>query len=244
MSFKKGKETIRESFSAADKLVIIDYALQHSQTKASIRYGIHKSMVSRWLKDYVKIKNAPAASKRISDGPRVKRGRSNSTISLQSSQNTDLSSAPSNELSMTPSIKDGPSFSSYRRRNSVYSSSSSSSAFTIYDDDDYEEESDEESFTPVKRKIIVRKKKSFVPEISQATGSLDFGVADFPSSESTQLDAIAESISFKSKSDQIQDQLSGLDLLAGVSVEVCDYEPTGRYRYVPIMRNNRQGSTH
>jgi transposase len=55
----------RESYSASEKLIIIDYALSTSQTRAAFQFGIHKSMVCRWIKNYTKIKHAKPSNKRI-----------------------------------------------------------------------------------------------------------------------------------------------------------------------------------
>ena len=60
----------RISYSACDKLKIINFALLTNQTKAAVKFGIHKSMVSRWLKDLRKIKRASPQTRRIGSGRR------------------------------------------------------------------------------------------------------------------------------------------------------------------------------
>jgi transposase-like protein len=61
----------RHSYTASEKIIIVDYALKHTQAMASNKYGIHKSMVSRWVRDYRKIHNALPGTKRIGSGPGI-----------------------------------------------------------------------------------------------------------------------------------------------------------------------------
>ncbi|KAI8927161.1 hypothetical protein BC831DRAFT_549357 [Entophlyctis helioformis] len=60
----------RDSYSAAEKLDIIDYALKTSQGKAAHHYGVHKSMISRWMRNLTKIRAADPATRRIGSGRR------------------------------------------------------------------------------------------------------------------------------------------------------------------------------
>lgn len=63
----------RTSYSAAEKLEIIDYALLENQAKAAFKFGIHKSMVSRWIRDFRKIQSADPENRRIGSGRHKKR---------------------------------------------------------------------------------------------------------------------------------------------------------------------------
>ncbi|KAJ3301667.1 hypothetical protein HDV03_000508 [Kappamyces sp. JEL0829] len=56
----------RFSYNAKEKLDIIAFALANTQAEASLRYGVHKSMVSRWVRDHHKIQAADKSSRRIS----------------------------------------------------------------------------------------------------------------------------------------------------------------------------------
>ncbi|KAJ3313882.1 hypothetical protein HDV04_001443 [Boothiomyces sp. JEL0838] len=67
MSLKK-----RISYTAADKLRIIHHALAYSQAEASRKFDVHKSMVSRWVHQYSKIRKAEPESKRIGAGKKCK----------------------------------------------------------------------------------------------------------------------------------------------------------------------------
>ena len=60
----------RFSYSAAEKLAIIDYALESSQGAAAYHYGVHKSMISRWMRNLSKIQKADPKTRRIGSGRR------------------------------------------------------------------------------------------------------------------------------------------------------------------------------
>ncbi|KAJ3262561.1 hypothetical protein HK103_000090 [Boothiomyces macroporosus] len=62
----------RISYTAADKLRIIHHALAYSQAEASRKFDVHKSMVSRWVHQYSKIRKADPESKRIGAGKKCK----------------------------------------------------------------------------------------------------------------------------------------------------------------------------
>jgi transposase-like protein len=58
----------RHSYSAEKKLEIVNYAFRYTQSAASDKFGINKSMVSRWIRDCKKIRNADPANRRIGAG--------------------------------------------------------------------------------------------------------------------------------------------------------------------------------
>ncbi|KAH9254383.1 hypothetical protein BSLG_001294 [Batrachochytrium salamandrivorans] len=64
------KPTRRYSYSAAEKLKIIRYAEKSSQGQAAFKYGVHKSMISRWVRILDKIKAAKPTTRRIGSGRR------------------------------------------------------------------------------------------------------------------------------------------------------------------------------
>ncbi|XJO75172.1 hypothetical protein BDV3_005891 [Batrachochytrium dendrobatidis] len=64
------KPTKRYSYSAAEKLKIIRYAEKTSQGQAAFKYGVHKSMISRWVRILDKIKAAKPTTRRIGSGRR------------------------------------------------------------------------------------------------------------------------------------------------------------------------------
>lgn len=47
-----------------DKFEIVDYAIRHSQVKASFKYGIPQMTVSKWVKDWRKSEATESARKR------------------------------------------------------------------------------------------------------------------------------------------------------------------------------------
>jgi hypothetical protein len=62
-TFRSGNRT---SYSIEEKRQICQYAFWNSQIKAAFKFGVHKSMVSRWMKDVEKFQLADPSAKRIS----------------------------------------------------------------------------------------------------------------------------------------------------------------------------------
>lgn len=243
---KKAANTQRFSFSAQAKLQVIDYALQTSQSEASVKFGVHKSMVSRWVKDFDKIKNAPANSKRISTcDHRVKKMRSDATLA-----HDDQELVPCTD-----------SFQGYRRRRSSIHSNVSSSNSSITSSATHVDDGDSESeYVPYsKRKLPsfaqqeMNSGSSFstlpLPEPSSALDlpplldqddhlSITRVQSAAASDYSPNRDQAALSLACMQTTDTIQ-KFTGLDLLADVSSDY--YSPlvtgtnanrTARYKYV------------
>jgi transposase-like protein len=59
----------RHSYTAMEKLTIVNYALRYNQASAANKFAVHKSMVSRWMRNYWKIQNALPDIRRISSSP-------------------------------------------------------------------------------------------------------------------------------------------------------------------------------
>lgn len=56
---------IRISYSVAEKLEILTFAESHSRGDAALKYGVNKSMISRWVQDERKISCASLDCKRV-----------------------------------------------------------------------------------------------------------------------------------------------------------------------------------
>jgi transposase-like protein len=98
----------RFAYSAAEKLEIIAYALRNNQIKASFKFGVHKSMVSRWIRDHRKIYMANPDSKRIGSG----RQASYSPVLVQSNSLDDSRTTTSFDSSRTNSMDENRNSSS------------------------------------------------------------------------------------------------------------------------------------
>ncbi|KAJ3318705.1 hypothetical protein HDV06_007099 [Boothiomyces sp. JEL0866] len=93
MSLKK-----RISYTAADKMRIINYALAYSQAEAARKHDVHKSMVSRWVHQYSKIKKAEPQSKRIGAGrKRTSRKKKQRKIQVEDSDESDMDNSTDEE---------------------------------------------------------------------------------------------------------------------------------------------------
>jgi hypothetical protein len=61
---------IRKSYTISQKLKIVAYAADHSRKDTAMNFGIHKSIVSRWVANKLTLQQAPSRARKLGSGPK------------------------------------------------------------------------------------------------------------------------------------------------------------------------------
>jgi transposase-like protein len=90
-------ELKRKSYPASFKLMVIAYAERTSQACAADEYDLHKSMISRWVKDKSRIFNAKDNTRRIGSGVPAEDQSSASDLETDVSRSSSWNYTPEEE---------------------------------------------------------------------------------------------------------------------------------------------------